>query len=107
MGDLYSPEAQVALGETLWVPLIIRNDTDSPKQVTLRGTLPQGWKQQPDATIYTVAAHDSYSIQLTISPSSGAQKGSWQNLSWEAESAGKKIGTASLRLEVEFNGLPQ
>lgn len=107
IGDLYSPEAQVALGETLWVPLIIRNDTDSSKQVTLRGMLPQGWREKPDATIYTVGPHDSYSIQLTISPSSGAQKGSWQNLSWEAESDGKKIGAASLRVKVEFNGLPQ
>jgi len=33
LADLYSPEAQVSPGEFLWVPLLLRNDTDSPKQV--------------------------------------------------------------------------
>lgn len=107
ISDLYSPEAQVAQGETLWVPLIIHNDTDNSTQVNLHGTLPPGWKQQPVAPVYAVGPHDSYPIQLTISPSSGAQKGSWENLLWEAESNGKKIGKASLRVKVEANGLPQ
>ena len=107
IGSLYSPEAQVGPKDTLWVPLIIRNDTDSAKQVTLRSRLPQDWKQQPDASVYAVGAHDSYSIQLKISPAASAEKGSWQNLSWDAESDGKKIGTESLRVKVESNGLPQ
>jgi LmbE family N-acetylglucosaminyl deacetylase len=107
IGDLYSPEAQVVPGETLWVPLILRNDSDSQKQITLHSTLPQGWKEQPEATVYTVGPRDSYSIQLTISPSPAAEKGSWQNLSWDADSNGKKIGTASLRVKIEANGLPQ
>lgn len=106
LADLYSPEAQVGPSDTLWVPLIIQNDTDSPKQVNVRATLPQHWKQTPDATTYTVAAHDFYSIQLTVTPDA-SQKGSWQNLSWEAEIDGKKIGTATLRVKVESNGLPQ
>lgn len=106
LANLYAPEAQVGPGDTLWVPLIIRNDTDSQKQVTLRATLPQGWKQQPNATIYTVGPRDSYSIQLTITPDA-SQKGSWQNLKWAAESNGKTIGDVSLRVKVESNGLPQ
>ena len=106
LADLYSPEAQVAPGEFLWVPLIIRNDTDSPKQVALRANLPAGWTQQPTATIYPVAAHDSYPIQLTIkSPES--QKGNWQTLSWTASSDGKSLGTVTLRVAVVGNYLPQ
>jgi hypothetical protein len=107
IGSLYSPEAQVAPGEALWVPLIIRNDTDSPKQVSLHPTLSQGWKQLPDATAFSLGPHDVYSVQLTITPSTAAERGSWQNLAWDAESDGKKIGTASLRVKVEANGLPQ
>jgi LmbE family N-acetylglucosaminyl deacetylase len=107
IGTLYSPEAQVGPKDTLWVPLIIRNDTDSAKQVTLHSRLPQDWKQQPDASVYSVGAHDSYSIQLKICPAASAEKGSWPNLSWDAESDGKKIGTVSLRVKVESNGLPQ
>jgi LmbE family N-acetylglucosaminyl deacetylase len=106
LADLYSPEAQVAPGESLWVPLLIRNDTDSPKQVSLRSTLPEGWRQKPDFTICTVAAHDSYPVQLTIL-SSASHKGIWQNLTWNAESDGQKIGTVNLRVNVAGNGLPQ
>jgi LmbE family N-acetylglucosaminyl deacetylase len=106
LNDLYAPEAQVPPGETLWVPLTIRNDTDSAKQVSLRATLPSGWTQKPDAVEYTVAAHDSYPIQLTVS-SSAAHKGTWQNLNWTAESNGQKVGSVTLRVDVVSNGLPQ
>jgi LmbE family N-acetylglucosaminyl deacetylase len=106
LADLYSPEAQVGPTETLWVPLIIRNETENTKQVNVRATLPQGWKQQPGATVYTVGPHDCYSIQLTVTPES-SQKGSWQNLKWDAESDGKNVGTVALRVKVESNGLPQ
>ncbi len=103
---LYAPEAQVAPGEKLWVPVLLRNDTDSPKQVELKPTLPEGWKGEPTATTFSVAAHDSYAIQFTIS-SMAAQKGSWQTLKWDAESDGKKIGGITLRVSVVSNGLPQ
>ncbi len=106
LANLYSPEAQVTPGESLWVPVVIRNETDSPKQVTLRATLPAGWTQKPEGTVYTVAARDSYPVQLTV-VSSAAHKGTWQNLTWAAESGGQQIGSVTLRVKVESNGLPQ
>lgn len=106
LGDLYSPEAQVAAGKSLWVPLIIRNDTDSPKQVELHSVLPDGWSQYPNAVIYPVSAHDSYPIQLTLTAPQ-AQKDSWQTLSWNATSDGKAVGTVTLRVDVAGNYLPQ
>jgi LmbE family N-acetylglucosaminyl deacetylase len=106
IGELYSPEAQVAPGETLWVPLIIRNETDSSRQVTLHPSLPAGWAQKPDATLYPLAAHDVYPIQLTLK-SSESHKGTWQTITWNAESDGQKIGTVTLRVDVVSNGLPQ
>jgi len=105
LNDLYPPEAQVA-GKTLWVPLIIRNDTDSPKQVELHSVLPPGWSQYPSAVIYPVAAHDSYPIQLTMTGPQ-VQKENWQTLSWNAVSDGKNIGTVTLRVDVASNYLPQ
>jgi LmbE family N-acetylglucosaminyl deacetylase len=106
IASLYAPEAQVAPGEKLWVPLLLRNDTDSPKQVELKATLPQGWNVQPAVTTFNVAAHDAYAIQFTIS-STATQKDSWQTLKWDAESEGKKIGSVTLRVQVASNGLPQ
>jgi hypothetical protein len=88
------------------VPLTIRNDSDAEKQVTLHSTLPPGWSEQPKATTYTVGAHDSYPIQLTIN-SSASQKGTWQTLTWTADSAGQSLGTVTLRVDVVSNGLPQ
>jgi LmbE family N-acetylglucosaminyl deacetylase len=106
LAKLFSPEAQVTPGESLWVPLIIRNDSDNEKQVTVRATLPAGWSERPEATVYTVAPHDSYPIQLMVS-SSAAQKDTWQTLKWSAESGGQSLGTVSLRVDVVSNGLPQ
>ena len=106
LADLYSPEAQVAPGETLWVPLILRNDTDSARQVTLHSKMPAGWNQKPEAKEFTVPAHDAYPVQLTITPAP-APKGTWQSLSWSADSDGTSIGTVTLRVDMESNGLPQ
>jgi LmbE family N-acetylglucosaminyl deacetylase len=105
LNDLYSPEAQVA-GKTLWVPLIIRNDTDSPKQVELHSVLPPGWGQYPSTTIYPVAAHDSYPLQLTITPPQSSKE-TWQTLSWSANNEGKIIGEVKLRVNTATNYLPQ
>jgi LmbE family N-acetylglucosaminyl deacetylase len=106
LAKLYAPEAQVAPGDTLWVPLLIRNNTDSTQQVTLHAGLPAGWSSKPEATAYTIAAHDSYAIQLTITPSA-AHKGTWQTLTWNADGGGQKMAPVALRVSVVGNGLPQ
>ena len=106
LADLYAPEAQVAPGDTLWVPLIIRNDTDAPKKVSLRAMLPSGWSEKPATQTFSVEGHDSFPIQLTVTPSE-AHKNTWQSLTWEATSDGRKIGTVTLRVDMVSNGLPQ
>lgn len=106
LGKLYPPEAQVAPGDTLWVPLLIRNDTNTTQQVTLHANLPADWSQKPDFTVYTVAAHDAYAVQLTVTPSP-AHKETWQTLTWEAESRGQMLPPVTLRVNVVGNGLPQ
>jgi hypothetical protein len=106
LANLYSPEAQVAPGDPLWVPLLLHNNTDSTKQVTLRASLPSGWSQKPDAMVYTIEPHDYYPVQLTVTPSE-SHKGTWQTLTWTAESGGQKIDPVTLRVNVAGNGLPQ
>jgi len=106
LADLYAPEAQVSPGETLWVPLLIRNNGDADKQVTVHASLPPGWSEKPDFTSYTVGSHDDCAIQLTVS-ASATPKDTWQTLTWTAESGGQTIGTVNLRVAVASNGLPQ
>ena len=106
LSNLFSPEAGVGPGETLWVPLVIHNDTDSTKQVTVRSTVPAGWTERSAPAVYSVAPHDSYSVQMTLVPPE-AQKNTWQKLSWSAEADGKTIEPVILRVNVVSNGLPQ
>lgn len=106
LASLYAPEAQVGPGDTLWVPLLIRNETDSARQVSLRSELPEGWRQKPEDKLFTVAPHDSFPIQLTLIPPK-LQKDMWQALTWSAESDGKPVGTAKLRVLIGASGLPQ
>ena len=105
--QLLSPET--ALGgpdNSVWVPLLIRNDTDAAKQVTLQSVLPSGWKEKPGPMIYSVAAHDTYPVQANlVAPES--QKSTWQQLTWTAEADGKPIGSVTLRVHVNYNGVPQ
>ena len=106
LADLYPPQAQVAPGESLWVPLVIRNHTDRSQEVRLRATLPAGWVEQPDADSFTIAPHDSYPVQLRITSLPG-DKDTWKALTWEAASDGRSIGSVTLRVDVAGNYLPQ
>lgn len=106
VADLFPPQAQVAPGESFWVPLILRNGTDTAQEVRLTSSLPPGWAQQPDSVLYTVAAHDSYPVQLTLT-ARRSHGGSWQTLTWQAVAGGKQIGAVSLRVNVVENYLPQ
>ncbi len=106
LADLFSPEAQVAPGESLWVPLIIRNDTDTSQEVRLSPLLPAGWIQKPDSVLYAIPAHDSYPVQLTLTAPE-SQKRTWQSLSWRAVAGGKEIGIVRLRVDLVGNYLPQ
>jgi len=107
LAGLYAPEAQVAQGDSLWVPLLIRNDTGTAQQVILHSALPEGWKQKPETTLITVAAHDSFPVQLSLTPPAKVQKETWETLTWSAESGGTSMGTVKLRVSVAGNGLPQ
>jgi LmbE family N-acetylglucosaminyl deacetylase len=106
MQGLYAPEAQVAPGDTLWVPLLIRNDSDADETVTIQATLPNGWTQKPTDQSFVVGPHDAYPVQVTVKPND-SDRGSWQNLSWAASADGKQLGTVTLRVQVVGNGLPQ
>jgi hypothetical protein len=56
--------------------------------------------------IYSVAAHDAYPVQINVvAPQS--QKNTWQQLTWRAEADSQTIGSVTLRVHVNYNGVPQ
>lgn len=107
LSQLLAPET--ALGgpdNTVWVPLLIHNDSDASRQVTLRSVLPSGWTEKPGPMIYSIPAHDAYPVQINVvAPES--QKNTWQQLTWRAEADGQTIGSVTLRVHVNYNGVPQ
>ena len=104
---LPTPEVSLAAGDTLHVPLLIRNDSSEPAEVILVGTLPENWKEKNGSARYPVAAHDVYPIEVAIqTPPSKEQQ--WQTLTWKAQARGNTIGVVTLRVNLTLDaGLPQ
>ncbi len=101
------PEASLENGETLHVPLTLRNDTGEPTVVTLTSALPKGWAEKSGPARYPVAAHDVYPIEAVavVASSPGTV---WQEVTFRAESRGKTFGSVTLRINVTAGGgLPQ
>jgi hypothetical protein len=107
LASLLAPETAMGTADFhLWVPLILRNTTDSAEPVTLRSSLPAGWTQTPGAMVYTLGPHESRPVSLFLmAPQS--QKGSWQTLKFDAEAGGHSLGSVTLKANVVYNGVPQ
>jgi LmbE family N-acetylglucosaminyl deacetylase len=104
---LPAPEVAVSWGGTMHVPLLIRNDTPNPEEVSLTVVLPKGWTEKSGSAQYPVTPGNSYPAQsVVVAPESGEL--GWQEITWKAESHGKQIGRVSLRVLVgRGGGLPQ
>ena len=102
-------EPETAMGSHdfhLWVPLVLHNPSTGKQDVTLRSTLPPGWKQTPGAMTYTLAPQESRPLSLSlVAPED--QKGTWQSLVFNTESDGHVVGSVSLKVDVVYNGVPQ
>jgi LmbE family N-acetylglucosaminyl deacetylase len=107
LAGLLAPETAMGSADFhLWVPLLLRNPSGSPEQVSLRSSLPAGWTQTPGPMVYTLAAHESRPVSLfLVAPEN--QKGSWQTLTFTAEADGHSTGSVTLKTNVVYNGVPQ
>ena len=102
------PEVAIPRGGTLHVPLLIRNDTENPEEVSLTAVLPRDWTEKTGSARYPVRAHDIYPAQLVlIAPDVDGVH--WQEITWNAEANGRLIGTLKIRVlsGVDNGGLPQ
>lgn len=101
------PESAVDFGDTLRVPLLIRNGTNSSQVVTLTPVLPAGWTNKTRYGRYQVDRGAAYPVQgLLVAPPSG--KRGWQEVSWNTETGGRELGSVTMRVYVgKTGGLPQ
>jgi hypothetical protein len=92
----------------LHVPLLIRNDTENPQEVSLTAVLPKGWTEKTGSALYPVRAHEIYPAQIVlIAPDIGEIQ--WQEITWNAEENGRPVGSLKVRVlsGVGDGGLPQ
>jgi len=102
--SLVKPEAEINSGETLWVPLLIHNDTPKTKQVTVRSDTPTGWAKKSENQVYRVEPYSTYPVQFTFIAPTGIGP-VWQAFSWNAETGGEKINDIQLNVYlVQPNG---
>jgi hypothetical protein len=100
------PEVAIAVGATLQMPLLLRNDTAASKEVTLSITAPEGWATKDGAGTYTVRAGDQLPVLFTLdSPKSGESKEN--EIVCHAQADGQTVGTLKLHVQLRSGGLPQ
>ena len=97
------PEASVGFGQTLSVPLLLRNDTAAAVVVKVTAQLPAKWADRTRYALYPLAPGESYPlrVEMVAPPSATA---AWQELSWAAEVDGKPAGAVKLRVMLTKSG---
>ena len=106
LATLLAPEVGAGGGQALNVPLLISNETDEAKQVTLLSELPPGWTERARFAYFLVSAHQIYAVQLTLTAPSGHAK-EWHTINWKIEAEGKVVASIALRVHLSSGGLPQ
>ena len=105
------PEIALQAGKTLVIPLWIRNQTASTREVTLTADLPAGWKVESGDGKFLVAAKDVAASRVEISlpalPDAKAKRQDAQEITVHAESNGQPIGAVKLRVELRKKALPE
>ena len=114
------PQTALSSNSQVWVPLLIHNETDQPRDLILHSALADGWAPIKD-TRYHVEAHSSYPAQLFLTrtvplpasaaisqtPTSVIPVTPTQDLHWTLMDDGKSVGEVTLTVFLEYNGVPQ
>ncbi len=106
LAELVTPEVGVAGGQPLNVPVLIANDTDQAKVISLMTELPDGWTEQVRFAKFPVAAHETYPVQLVLTAPAG-HANEWHKITWKIEADGRPVGSVELRVHLRSGGLPQ
>ncbi|MDP9146779.1 MAG: PIG-L family deacetylase [Acidobacteriota bacterium] len=105
------PEIALQVGTTLVIPLWLRNRTAADRQITLSADLPTGWTMLSGAGKFSIPAKQTVAarmeINLPATIDAAGKKDNLQEITVHAESDGKYIGRATLRVELKKRALPQ
>ena len=93
------PETAMGPGQSVEIPLVIRNDAATRETVTLSSMLPHGWVEEARYSTFPLPADGAYAAHRVLTVPAAAKPG-WYEVMWKAEAGGRQIGTAALRIYV-------
>jgi LmbE family N-acetylglucosaminyl deacetylase len=107
-GLLKQPEVMISAGAQLHLPITITNATDAAQDVTLKFSLPDGWREEHGTAVYPVEAQESYQVQAVIQSPAQAPRG-WvqKDVVASAQARGTDAGSIHVRVLIGGGGLPQ
>ena len=105
--NLVPPQTALSYGNQLWVPLLLRNNSNQPQDVTLHAEMPAGWSGDLKDGVYHLEPRSSYPISLFLTSPSVAGQPSPQRLSWTIIGQGITTPRVDLAVYLEFDGVSQ
>jgi LmbE family N-acetylglucosaminyl deacetylase len=107
-GLLKQPEVSIAAGERLHLPITITNATNAAEDVTLKLSLPDGWREENGTAVYPVEAQGTYQVQAVIQSPPQAPRG-WvqRDIVASAQAQGRDAGSIHVRVMIGGGGLAQ
>lgn len=107
LDNLVPPQTSLSYGNQLWLPLLLRNDSSAPADITLKRELPVGWTGEARAGTYHIDPHSSYPIQVFLTRPSASAQSAPEILTWTATQNGSTIAKTAMSVYMEFNGVSQ
>ena len=99
-------EISITQGTYLSIPMIVDNPTDAPIDVNVSMTAPEGWKVLPTPPAHIEPQVRRYYMRAQALSPAGIRP-DWQMITVTAESAGKTIGTLSVRVQLTRDSFRQ
>ncbi len=105
------PEIALQAGTSLVIPLWLRNETASPREIALVADLPAGWKLTGGTGKFVVVAKEVAAARVEIDLPTLAEgthgKQELREVTVRGESNGQSVGVVKLRVELRKRALPE
>jgi LmbE family N-acetylglucosaminyl deacetylase len=100
-------QSALSAGRSLWVPLLLHNDTAQAQDVTLHANLPAGWAPAGKEVLYHLEPHSTYPAQIVLLAPEYKPGAPPQQLQWSITNGGTEADEVALTVFMEYNGVPQ
>lgn len=99
------PEIAINHGQTLQIPLVVRNTSNAPQTITLVVTAPPTWTIQEFTSSFSLAAGESSPVLVQVTTPIADMNTA--DVKCHAESNHQTIGEVELHVKLRAGGLPQ